>query len=270
MAYRNAPSVQCVTARGLSDADTGHTKARWIMLNILETDGVRTLHFGSLAVQGAMRVDRPNDIELEYVQQMMSWLLFRNDVGHVVQLGLGAAALTKFCYHRLSPARITAVELDPAVVDACRTHFALPPDDGRLSVLTMDAMDYVRDFSRRRSVDILQVDLYDAQAKGPLLSTDAFYAACANCLSAKGIMTINLYCDWPEHLDHIRMIEKSFDAVAWLPEVHDGNIVAIAFKRSPSVDFDELYARAEEIRASFGLPAENWVAGLYSWMNQDR
>lgn len=237
------------------------------MLNILESDGVRTLHFGSSAVQGAMRTDRPNDIELEYVQQMMMWLLFRGDAAHIVQLGLGAAALTKFCYHRLAPATVAAVELDSSVIDVCRSHFALPADDDRLSVLNMDALDYVTDFSRRRSIDVLQLDLYDAQAKGPLLSTDAFYAACANCLTANGMMTVNLYCDWPDHLNHLQMIEKSFEAVAWLPEVHDGNMVAIAFKQPPSVDFDDLYARAKEIHATLGLPAETWVDGLHSWMS---
>src|SRR3546814_3250321 len=72
------------------------------MLNILESEGVRTLHFGSSAVQGAMRIDQPTNIELEYVQQMMMWLLFRDSASHIVQLGLGAAALTKFCYHRLA------------------------------------------------------------------------------------------------------------------------------------------------------------------------
>jgi spermidine synthase len=242
---------------------------RDLMLNILENDGVRTLHFGSSVVQGAMRINQPNDIELEYVQQMMMWLLFRDNAAHIVQLGLGAAALTKFCYQRLSPAKVTAIELDPDVITACRNHFALPPDDGRLSVLALDAMDYVSDFSRRRSIDVLQVDLYDAQAIRPLRSTAAFYAQCASCLTATGILTINLYCDWPEHLHHIQMLQESFEAVAWLPEVHQGNIVAIAFKRSPSVDFDDLYKRAEQIQAMLGLPARTWVDGLHKWMSND-
>lgn len=240
------------------------------MLNILENDGVRTLSFGSSAVQGTMRIDRPNDIELEYVQQMMMWLLFRNDAAHIVQLGLGAGALTKFCHDRLSPAKVTAIELDPDVITACRDYFALPPDDPRLSVLAMDAMEYVSEFSRRRSIDVLQVDLYDARAISPLHSTAAFYAKCAACLTATGMLTINLYCDWPEHLLHIQMLQKSFQAVAWLPEVHHGNIVAIAFKQAPSVDFHDLYNRAEQIHARLGLPAHTWVDGLHEWMSHDQ
>lgn len=239
------------------------------MISILDYEGLRSLHFGTTVVQGVMRIDQPDKIELEYVQQMMMWLLFRDTATHIVQLGLGAAALTKFCYHELAPAKITAVELNPDVIEACRSHFALPADDDRLQVLNMDAADYVTEFSRRRSVDILQVDLYDAKAHRPVLSSEAFYAACANSLSRAGIMTINLYCDWPEHLAHIQMIETAFPAVAWLPEVHDGNIVAIAFKEPPSIDFDDLYARAKHVTAALGLPAESWVRGLYQWMSQD-
>lgn len=265
MAIRGYPPVVCLKVLYMHTMPHPHSASS--SAYIQDSDGVRTLHLGSPVIQGAMRIDRPNDIELEYVQQMMMWLLFREDARHVVQLGLGSAALTKFCFHHLPDTKVTAVELDAGVIDICRRHFTLPNNDSRLSVLQMNALNYVADFSRRRSIDVLQVDLYDAQAKSPLLSSESFYAMCANCLTADGIMTINLYCDWPEHLMHIQLIEKSFEAVAWLPEVHDGNIVAIAFKRAPTVDFDDLYARAELIRNTFGLPARTWVDGLYHWMS---
>ncbi|CAM5406335.1 hypothetical protein [Eoetvoesiella caeni] len=81
--------------------------------------------------------------------------VFHNEVTHIVQLGLGAAALTKFYYHRLPPTKITAVELDANVVDTCPGHFALSPNDERLNVLNLNAMDYIVDFSRCRSINIL-------------------------------------------------------------------------------------------------------------------
>src|SRR5690606_14674160 len=235
-------------------------------ITILKHGDIRSLHFGTPAVQGAMHVERPNEILLEYVQQMMMWLLFREPEGHIVQLGLGAAALTKFCHAHFPKTHVTAVELDPEVIDVCRREFALPPDDERLNVLNMDALDFVGDFSRRRTIDVLQVDLYDAQAHEPVLSSEAFYKACARCLTPDGMMTVNLYCDWPEHARHIRRLEACFESVAWLPLVHDNNIVAIAFKRSPAVDFEWLRQRAAEIRLAHGLPADRWVEGLLAWM----
>ena len=70
-------------------------------VNTSEAGGVRALHLGSEWIQGTMRIDAPFDIELEYVQRMMAWLLFvppSSVAGrHAMQLGLGAGAITKFC-----------------------------------------------------------------------------------------------------------------------------------------------------------------------------
>lgn len=234
---------------------------------ITEEAGVRSLHFNSPWTQGAVRLAAPDCIEIEYVQQMMMWLLFKPAPRHVVQLGLGVASLTRFCHLHLPDARVTAVELHGAVIDACRSHFFLPPDDERLAVLQMDAMDFVRT-AAPRSIDVLQVDLYDSEAQGPVLDSLEFYRACADSLAPDGLMTVNLFCDYPGHLKSLDTIGQAFEALAWLPEVHDGNIVAIAFKRAPVVDFDALYSRAAQIQEAMGLPASTWVHGLHAWMQE--
>ena len=46
----------------------------------------------------------------------------------------------------------------------------------------------------------------------------------------------------------------------------DCNIVAVAFKRAPSIDFDQLYARAMRVEQQLKLPAKSWVDGLMLWM----
>mgnify|MGYP000199131724 CR=1 FL=1 len=62
-----------------------------------------------------------------------------------MQLGLGSAALTKFCYRRLPQAQVTAIELNPNVIEMCRAQFALPSNDERLQVREMNALDFVLD-----------------------------------------------------------------------------------------------------------------------------
>ncbi len=109
-------------------------KPRFAPVTFSEEGGVRYLHFGTEWVQGAMRLRKPDHIELEYVQQMMAWLLFLETPARIVQLGLGAAALTKFCHRFLKRAKVEAVELNPAVVIAARAMFGLPYDDARLTV----------------------------------------------------------------------------------------------------------------------------------------
>jgi spermidine synthase len=242
-----------------------------------EFRGVRSLHLmrasdqdmSTAAIQGSMRLAVPLQIELEYVQQMMLWLLFMPQPRHIVQLGLGAAALTKFCYHHFPAAKVTAVDLNPAVITMCRVHFYLPEDDQRLQVLEADALAFVLDPARHATLDVLQVDLYDAEAHGPVLDTPAFYQACADCLTADGMMTVNLFSNEENRLKNVAAMQQAFEAVVWLPEVHDANVVVLAFKRAPAIDFAELYQRAAIIRVNYKLPAPYWVNGLKEWMSLD-
>jgi spermidine synthase len=217
-------------------------------------------------VQGAMRLAKPDNIELEYVQMMMMWMLFNDKPRHIVQLGLGSAALTKYCYHRFPDARVTAAELNPNVIEACRALFGLPDNDARLDVREMDAMDFVLDKANHGKVDVLQVDLYDEEARGPVLDTPEFYQGCFDCLGPDGIMTTNVFGDFSNYDKNLQAMEMIFDAVVWLPEVHDANIVVIAFKDAPQIDFSVLYERAGAIKAKLNLPAKNWVNGFKAWM----
>jgi spermidine synthase len=237
---------------------------------ITEFEGVRSLHLGTSWVQGAMRLNRPDAIELEYVQMMMMWMLFVEQPRRIVQLGLGSAALTKFCYQKFPAARVAAAELNPNVIAICHACFGLPPNDARLDVREMDALDFVMDPANHGSVDVLQVDLYDEEARGPVLDTPEFYQACADCLAAGGVMTANVFGDFINYDKNLQAMEQAFDAVVWLPEVHDANIVVIAFKEAPQIDFALLYERAGEIKRRYNLPAKNWVNGLKEWMRDQQ
>lgn len=250
--------------KSIASAPKPPRKPKFAPVTLSEENGVRFLHFGTEWVQGAMRLRKPDWLELEYAQQMMSWMLFLSEPRHVVQLGLGTGALTKFCYRQFPELRVTAVELNPSVIAICRSMFKLPDEDERLSVYEMDAMDFVTDAANQGTADVLQVDLYDATARGPVLDTPEFYVACAATLKDDGIMTVNLFGDHPSYIKNLKAMRFAFDHVVCLPEVHEGNVIAIAFKRLPDIDFAALYERAAEITAATRLPAKSWVNGLKS------
>lgn len=245
----------------MKKADTAKRKRspKFEPITLSEQDGVRYLHFGTEWVQGAMRIRRPFWIELEYAQQMMAWMLFIEQPMHIAQLGLGTGALTKFCYREFPDAQITAVELNPNVIEVCRRMFRLPADDDRLQVIQQDADLFVNHPHHRRTLDVIQIDLYDATARGPVLDSPEFYRACAQCLRADGIATINLFGDHPSFKKNIVAIRSAFDHVLALPEVHQGNVVVIAFKSAPSFDMAALYLRATTINARTKLPAHLWL-----------
>ena len=242
---------------------------KYAPVTLSEQDGVRFLHFGTEWVQGAMRLRKPDWLELEYAQQMMMWMLFNDNPQHIAQLGLGTASLTKFCYRQFPEANVTAIELNPSVVTICEVMFKLPQNDDRLNVIEMDAMDFVMSQANHGTLDVLQVDLYDATARGPVLDTPEFYQACAACLKDDGMLTINLFGDHPSYAKNLKAMLFAFDDVWCLPEVHDGNVIAIAFKNAWKPEFTTLYERAAEITAATKLPAKSWVNGIKAWHDKN-
>jgi spermidine synthase len=201
-------------------------------ITMSEQGGIRFLHFGSPWIQGAMRIRRPFDLVIEYTRDMMAWQEHIDAPVHIVQLGLGAASLTKYCYRQFPQARVTAVEINPAVVMCCRQFFKLPVDDERLSVVVEDAALWVAHPTNRNSCDVLQVDLYDAAARGPVHDSPLFYAACRKALRRGGVMTVNLFGHGAGFEDSYAAIAGAFAGECYaLPQVDAGNRVVVAIKR---------------------------------------
>jgi spermidine synthase len=229
-----------------------------------EQDGVRYLHLGTPWVQGAMRCAKPNAIELEYVQRMMAWMLWRPAAevarGHAVQLGLGAATLTRFA-HRVLRMRVTAVEINPTVIAACRLWFHLGADDARLAVVEDDAARWVADPARLQTVDVLSVDLYDHEAAAPVLDDVGFYRDCRGLLVQGGVMAVNLFGRDASFEASVARIAAAFgtDQVWTLRPTREGNTVVVAARGIEVPGRDELAARADNIEARYGLPARKWL-----------
>ncbi|VTU35942.1 spermidine synthase [Variovorax sp. PBL-H6] len=233
-------------------------------VNFSDFGDVRYLHLGTEWVQGSMKLDAPFEIELEYVQRMMAWLLFVDpaDVAkrHAMQLGLGAASLTKFCRKALRM-RTTAIELNPQVVAACRGWFKLPADDARLQVVVADAQTEIRKAAWQGTVDALQVDLYDHEAAAPVLDSEDFYADCRRLLTEDGCMTVNLFGRSSSYERSVEKIAAAFGEKAlWaFRPTREGNTIVLA-QRSPSrPKRPELAERAQSIQTRWGLPAPKWL-----------
>jgi spermidine synthase len=233
-------------------------------VNFSDHGDIRYLHLGTEWIQGSMRLDEPFDIELEYVQRMMAWLLFVEPLSvakrHAMQLGLGAAALTKFCHRRLRM-KTTAIELNPQVIAACRIWFKLPKDDSRLSVILGDAAEVVAHEHWREQVDALQVDLYDHEAAAPVLDSEEFYRDCRTLLTEDGCMTVNLFGRSSSYERSLQRIQAAFgaDAVWAFRPTREGNTVVLALRTPVQPQRGELAARAEVIEARWGLPARKWL-----------
>jgi spermidine synthase len=232
---------------------------------ISEHDGVRYLHLDTPWVQGAMFIRAPDVIVLEYVQRMMAALLWRPSAalshGHAVQLGLGAGTVTRFCHGVLGMPRVTAVELNPAVIVAARHGFKLPADDARLAVVQGDAAAWAQERAHHGSADLLHVDLYDQAAAAPVLDSDVFYARCRDVLAPGGVMSVNLFGRASSFGASAARIAAAFgaDQVWRLTATREGNTIVVATRGVAVPGREELLDRAAFIESRFGLPARKWL-----------
>ncbi|WP_238139594.1 spermine/spermidine synthase domain-containing protein [Roseateles aquatilis] len=242
----------------------GGRKTEWVEATLSEFDGVRFLHLDSIWVQGAMRIKKPEKLELEYVQRMMAWMLWRDTreltQGQAVQLGLGAGALTRFCRKQLKM-KTTAVELNPTVISACRHWFHLPDDDDRFRVLNEDAGEWVADAANWGTAQVLNVDLYDHEAAAPVLDDEAFYANCHRVLADGGLMTVNLFGRSASFARSAARIAKVFgsDQVWHLSPTREGNTIVVAGRGVTVPEREVLEQRAANIEARHELPASKWL-----------
>ena len=231
-----------------------------------ESGGIRYLHFGTESIQGAMRLRDPDEIYLEYNQQMMAWCLFLESKPgmRVAQLGLGTGALTKFTHRHFPAVKSTVVEFNPAVIVAARSMFFTPDDDRRLQTLQADAHAFVQNPKHHQQYDAVQVDLYDAICDGPSASSLEFYRGCYHLLKSPGILTVNLFSRHKSFDINLNNICEAFNnRVLLFPESHDCNVVAMAFKGPLlQAEWADIAKRAKLIQEKTGLATASWASGL--------
>ena len=232
-------------------------------VSVSDDGEVRYLHLGTPWVQGSMCIKEPFEIDLEYVQRMMGWLMFMEPASvterHAMQLGLGAAAITKFCHKKLRM-RTTAIEINPQVLSVCRNWFKLPPDSATLNVVLADAAQEIKKPEWQGTVDALAVDLYDHEAAAPVLDNAEFYADCRNLLTEDGIMTVNLF-GRSSSFDHsLKQMAQSFgeDALWAFKPTREGNTVVLAQRTPKALDADALEAACQTVQARWDLPTMRW------------
>jgi spermidine synthase len=132
------------------------------ILEVIETQGVRSLHFGSSSRQSSIRLSDPDRLELDYVRAMMAWPLFKAKPGNALVIGLGGGSLTRYLLQHYPDIHIKVVEYRQSVVKIARSHFDLPLDP-RLKIIVDDGGDYLckRSASLADQFQLLFLDAFD-------------------------------------------------------------------------------------------------------------
>ncbi|MDP3877546.1 MAG: spermine synthase [Methylobacter sp.] len=220
------------------------------ILEVIEQDGVRSLHFGSFPRQSSMLLAEPDKLHLEYVRAMTSWLLFKPTLDdQALIIGLGGGSLAKHLLHHFPDCRLKVVEYRESVVKIARSHFGLPLDP-RLKVIIDDGAKYVRQRTESQSeqYSLMFVDAFDHEGMAPSICNHAFFDACKALLKKDGMLVINLWggVNKPQFQQIALWLGQSFDwKILFLPVKDRGNIIGLAFnEQTPLHDMKDLRTRA--------------------------
>lgn len=261
MSRRARQHAQARRNRGLRASGDGLADPE---ITLSEEDSIRYLHFGNEWVQGALNMRRPWQLALDYSRHMMAWLLLVDEEPErILQLGLGTGSLTHFAHHYFQNTHVTVVDNSQAVLRAARTHFKLPPDDERLETVVQDGEAFVQQSHCHGLFDVMQIDVFDAGVKGPVLNSLAFYQACRRALTPSGVIAVNLFGEVASYQDNLSHILRAFDQRAFvLPPVEAGNVIVLATNSPITPDWPLLYERAAQIEQRYDLAATGFVNGL--------
>ncbi len=236
------------------------------LIEIVETDGVRALHFGTDPRQSSMLLNAPNELHSKYVRAMMAWLLFKDHPNNVLMIGVGGGLLSKYLLNQFPECQIKAVEFRQAIIKIARRYFALPLDP-RLKVKIGDGAYYIKQKSQNmtRQYDLIMIDAFDDKGMADTMQGMNLFSACKELLTEKGVLIINL---WGTHNDLFRQLSREMEAIfsgklLFLPVRGRGNVIAIAFADEVNVfSMKALRARAKQLDEQYQIEFIDFIKDI--------
>ncbi|MFM8331403.1 MAG: hypothetical protein ACKN9T_06915, partial [Candidatus Methylumidiphilus sp.] len=156
-------------------------------LEVVDSHGVRALHFGTPPRQSALSLNDPQRLELAYVRAMLSPLLFADNPQNALVIGLGGGSMARFLLEQFPACQVDAVERRAKVTLIAHAFFGLPRDP-RLRVFTADACLQVDALARQTTpaYDLILIDAYDHIGMDTSINAIGFIGGCARLLRPQG------------------------------------------------------------------------------------
>jgi spermidine synthase len=236
------------------------------VIEIVESNGVRSLHFGTSARQSSMLASDPYFLNSLYARTMMAGLLFHAEPHQVLMIGLGGGELAKFLLHQFPDCRIKAIEFRSSVLKVARSHFHLP-FDARLKVKIGCGAQHAEQESLTKShcYDLMLIDAYGETGMAPEVSSQAFFDHCRALLTKDGLLAINLWGSDKKMFQQVHWhLGRSFNQrLLFLPVRSRGNIIGFAFgEHAPLFTLQQLSEKADQLERRFHLDFATYLQDL--------
>jgi len=233
------------------------------VIEVVDTDGVRALHFGSHSRQSTMRLDEPNQLHSLYARAMMGLLLFNDKPEDILMIGLGGGTITKFLLHQFSDCKIKVIEFRNSVLKVARSHFDMPLDP-RLKIKIGCGGEYISKQSKlsEEKHDLIVIDAYDHEGMALEVSSENFFDGCRTLLKDDGLLAINL---WGTNKELFQQVTWNMGRVfkwkiLFLPVRKRGNVIGFAFRENAKkYTMKELKAKANQLEQQYQIEFPSFI-----------
>lgn len=202
-----------------------------VLVEIIASDGLRSLFFASRFLQSSMSVDHPERLQLSYTRYMLLGLPALESVQHILIIGIGAGSLIHYCHHHYPESIIDAVDNSPRIIALARQYFMLPEND-RVRIHCEDGLSFLEGRAADRDYDLILVDAFDHQGMAANIYSPPFFERCSTVLADDGMLSCNLWSGDDQILATIRQgIAACLDGQIYVPVPDRGNAVILAFRQ---------------------------------------
>jgi len=191
--------------------------------------------------------DTTNELALPvtYTRYMTVGLAYTTGLTNLLEIGFGGGRTAWYLHKHVPALDITAVELDPAVVELAKKYFGVRPEE-RFKITVSDGRSFM--LKSKDTWDVIMIDAY----RGPFvpfhLLTEEFYKLVKSKLKPGGVVVQNIEPTTMMFDSAIATLQRAFPNV----EMYDagGNIVAVAYdgaRQTPAA----LSARADALQKEY-------------------
>ncbi len=160
------------------------------LIRVADNVPLRTLSTDPYGIQGAVSMDDPGAVILEYAQLFRLADQFFPEPESALAIGGGTYTVQRDFLSRHPKAVIDVVEIDPGITEAAREYFGLT-DDSRMSIYHQDGRTFLNQCAG--SYDVVYLDAYGSHLTVPFhLTTYEALKRVKDILSDDGIAVANL------------------------------------------------------------------------------
>jgi spermidine synthase len=241
-----APSVQAQTPRELVES----RESLYNNIYVYREGPYLSMTFGynrTIYTESTYNSRDDRDLPIEYTRFMTESLAYAKQVNSILEIGFGGGRTSWYLHRFLPNAKVTSVELDPAVVELSRKYFGIK-DEPNFQVVNRDGRIFFNEAKDR--YDIILIDAY----RGPFvpfhLLTKEFYQLVKDHLAEGGVVAQNVEPSTMLFDAAVKTVNSVFPQLDLYPA--EGNVVVVAYD-GPARSKEELAKAAAERQDEYKL-----------------